>query len=613
MQPQQLLRDVFGYEEFREGQQQLIGHILEGRDVLGIMPTGAGKSLCYQVPALLLPGITLVVSPLISLMKDQVNALTQQGVAAAFLNSSLSAGQYAEALRRAAAGRYKIIYVAPERLCTGAFLTFCQGADISMVTVDEAHCVSHWGQDFRPSYLKIPEFVDALPQRPILSAFTATATKRVREDIVSGLALHSPDVLVTGFDRKNLHFAVRRASSKKPELLHFLRTEAEGEAGIVYCATRKNVEMVCETLCQNGMDATRYHAGLPDAERRQNQDDFLFDRKKIMVATNAFGMGIDKSNVRFVVHYNMPGNLESYYQEAGRAGRDGEKATCLLLYSPQDVRTQQFLIEHSQPANEEMDEALLAKLREKDLELLKQMTFFATTNDCLRAFVLRYFGETAPPYCGNCSNCNTTFEEQDVSDEAAAIARCLYELNARRRRFGKSMVAAILHGSDNERIRRFSLADMPSYGALSAVPLYRITQIVDSLLADGWLRQTDDEYPTLAPTERAEALANDMATVHIKLPKAQKAPAGATRGGRSGPAVADAALLAKLKALRFELAKRAGVPAYVVFTDAALRDMCEKQPLNQADFLEVSGVGQTKQQRYGEAFVELIRAHVAEE
>ena len=389
-----VLKQYFGHVTFREGQEELIQQILSGRDAFGIMPTGAGKSICYQVPALMLDGITLVVSPLISLMKDQVNALVQSGVQAAYLNSSLTVGQYAKVLALAAQGAYKILYVAPERLLVEAFVQFALQTRIAMVTVDEAHCVSQWGQDFRPSYLKILEFVDRLSYRPVISAFTATATMEVLEDVIRMLRLQDPYVVTTGFDRKNLSFSVQTPGSRMPALLEILRGY-RGKSGIVYCATRKTVESVCAELNRKGMDATMYHAGLDNDVRHQNQDDFLFDRRTIMVATNAFGMGIDKSNVSFVVHYNMPKNLESYYQEAGRAGRDGEPADCILLYGAQDVRTNQFLIE----ANRDTEGGLTPQMQQavirKDMDRLKSMTFYCATTDCLRAYILRYFGEAS--------------------------------------------------------------------------------------------------------------------------------------------------------------------------------------------------------------------------
>ena len=397
-----LLKQYFGYDEFRQGQEQLIEAALNGQDVLGIMPTGAGKSLCFQIPALMMDGITLVISPLISLMKDQVGTLNQAGIHAAFLNSSLTQGQYHTALKYAMQGRYKIIYVAPERLETEGFINFAlnSGVKISMLAVDEAHCVSQWGQDFRPSYLKILEFLKKLPYRPVLTAYTATATAEVRDDIMDILNLRDPFVLTTGFDRENLYYAVKRPRDKYRELLSYLKEKEEkmpGSSGIIYCLSRKNVEEVCYQLREDGFSVTRYHAGLSDEERKENQEDFIYDRKQIMVATNAFGMGIDKPDVRFVVHYNMPKNMESYYQEAGRAGRDGEPAECILYYAPIDNRTNRFLIENGEE-NEELDAITKQIVMERDWERLRQMTFYCYTKECLRHYILNYFGEQTSGY-----------------------------------------------------------------------------------------------------------------------------------------------------------------------------------------------------------------------
>ena len=463
---QEILKQYFGYDSFRPGQDELVQAILSGRDTLGIMPTGAGKSICYQVPALALPGLTLVISPLISLMKDQVGALNEAGVPAACINSALSFEEMRDALYFAGRGEYKLLYVAPERLTAPFFLDFARRVPISMVTVDEAHCISQWGQDFRPSYLKILDFLAALPQRPLVSAFTATATAEVRDDIIRALGLEDPFVITTGFDRPNLYFAVEKPSSKPSALLAHL-LQRRDKSGIVYCSTRKTVEEVCDMLLSRGLPATRYHAGLDPEERLANQDDFLYDRKTIMVATNAFGMGIDKSNVSFVIHYNMPKNMESYYQEAGRAGRDGEAADCILLYNGQDVRTAEFLIEHSHENDDDsIDEKTRRALIERDMERLRQMTFYATTTDCLRRYILNYFGEKAPVCCGHCGNCDTNFEEVDATMDARKILSCVYRLDERRLHFGKTVVAAVLTGGKSEQIGRFSLHTLSTRGRI---------------------------------------------------------------------------------------------------------------------------------------------------
>ncbi len=414
MTKNEILKKYFGYSSFREGQEELIDSILEGKDTVGIMPTGAGKSICYQVPGVMLEGITLVVSPLISLMKDQVKALNQVGIRAAYLNSSLTPGQFRKALKLAKEGTYKIVYVAPERLESEEFLDFALNIKVSMLCIDEAHCISQWGQDFRPSYLKILSFISKIPERPVISAFTATATKNVRKDIIRILNLDNYTLLVTGFDRSNLYFAVKRPKSK----FHFVEKYVEEnceKSGVIYCATRKNVEEVCYRLQAVGLPVTRYHAGLSNEERQKNQEDFIYDRKPIIVATNAFGMGIDKSNVRYVIHYNMPKNIESYYQEAGRAGRDGEPGECILLYEGKDVIINQFFIENNRD-NNELDKETMELVKEQDRQRLKMMTFYCSTKKCLREYILNYFGEYSSNYCGNCSNCVQEPEEQYLNE-----------------------------------------------------------------------------------------------------------------------------------------------------------------------------------------------------
>ena len=604
----EILKKYFGYDSFREGQEMLVDALLSGQDVLGIMPTGAGKSLCYQIPALLLPGITLVVSPLISLMKDQVSTLNQAGVHAAFLNSSLSAAQYRKALGFAMEGRYKIIYVAPERLLTPEFLYAVQSMEISMISVDEAHCISQWGQDFRPSYLKITEFVDQLPTRPVIGAFTATATKEVREDIEALLSLRDPVRLVTGFDRKNLKFTVQQPKDKFVAVESFL-AEHEADCGIIYCLTRKNVEEVCEKLEQKGYSVTRYHAGLSDLERKENQEDFIYDRKQIMVATNAFGMGIDKSNVRYVIHYNMPKNMESYYQEAGRAGRDGEAADCILLYNGQDVRTAEFLIEHSHENDDDsIDEKTRRALIERDMERLRQMTFYATTTDCLRRYILNYFGEKAPVCCGHCGNCDTNFEEVDATMDARKILSCVYRLDERRLHFGKTVVAAVLTGSKSEQISRFSLHTLSTYGIMSEQTAVRVRQLIDVLLERGLLIADPERRNALFLTKTGNALMRGRGELHIRLPREKKPET--VRRTEELSADVDEKLFEKLRALRTKVAQRAGVPPYVVFSNATLADMAARQPKSEYELLGVRGVGEAKARRYGTEFVDCIRAYL---
>ena len=606
---QEILKQYFGYDSFRPGQDELVQAILSGRDTLGIMPTGAGKSICYQVPALALPGLTLVISPLISLMKDQVGALNEAGVPAACINSAMSFEEMRDALYFAGRGQYKLLYVAPERLTAPFFLDFARRVPISMVTVDEAHCISQWGQDFRPSYLKILDFLAALPQRPLVSAFTATATAEVRDDIIRALGLEEPFVITTGFDRPNLYFAVEKPSSKPSALLAHLMQRRD-KSGIVYCSTRKTVEEVCDMLLSRGLPATRYHAGLDPEERLANQDDFLYDRKTVMVATNAFGMGIDKSNVSFVIHYNMPKNMESYYQEAGRAGRDGEAADCILLYNGQDVRTAEFLIEHShENEDESMDEKTRRQLIERDMERLKQMTFYATTTDCLRRYILNYFGEKAPLCCGHCGNCDTNFEEVDATMDARKILSCVYRLDERRLHFGKTVVAAVLTGSKSEQINRFHLDTLSTYNIMHEQTAVRVRQLIDVLLERGLLTADPERYNALFLTQTGNALMRGRGELRIKLPR-EKKPETAARRTEELAADVDEKLFEKLRTLRTKVAQRAGVPPYVVFSNATLADMAARQPKSEYELLGVRGVGEAKARRYGAEFVDCIRAYL---
>ena len=594
MKDYEVLKKYFGYESFREGQQELITNILERHDVLGIMPTGAGKSICYQVPAVMLEGITLVISPLISLMKDQVGTLNEAGIRAAYLNSSLSYAQYRKALSLARGYTYKIIYVAPERLMSDEFLSFAKEMKISMVCVDEAHCVSQWGQDFRPHYLHIREFLKEMPQRPIVSAFTATATTQVKEDILQLLDMKDPYTITTGFDRKNLYFAVEKPKDKYQALLHYVKQHTE-DAGIVYCLSRKTVEEVCDRLCADGFAATRYHAGLSDAERMNNQDDFIYDRKTIMVATNAFGMGIDKSNVRFVVHFNMPKNMESYYQEAGRAGRDGEQADCILLYSGKDVRLNQFLIEQGS-GHEDMEEAVRMELQQKEKERLKSMTFYCTIPSCLRHYMLKYFGEESDGFCGSCSNCLTQYEECDIRMEASRLVECIRHSGER---FGKTMIVDIVKGSANAKIKSYHLDRNPAYGSLKDSSRNHLYEILQHLQFQGILKQSEDGYSVLSIHQEELLPTDGPLMMKIVKEKQVQNPVVQTDSG-------DNRLFELLRICRSQLARKAHVPPYMVFSDKTLHDMCVKAPHSREEMLGVSGVGEVKYDKYGEAFLKVI-------
>lgn len=591
-----VLKDYFGHDSFRDGQEQIVDALLDGRDALCIMPTGAGKSMCYQIPALLFDGVTIVVSPLISLMKDQVGSLVQSGVPAAYINSSLSYPQFLRVLSNTEHGKYKIIYVAPERLLTDGFLDTCKKIKISMVAVDEAHCVSQWGQDFRPSYLKIVSFIKILANRPIVGAFTATATNDVKEDIKKILRLENPFEITTGFDRPNLFFGVIKSSSKDEKLIDLIRERGD-RSGIVYCATRKNVESVCELLCDNGFSATRYHAGLDEYERRKNQEDFVFDRKNIMVATNAFGMGIDKSNVTYVIHYNMPKNIESYYQEAGRAGRDGGEADCILLYSPKDVRLNRFMIENSE-GNDELTIEENEQIRERDFERLKHMTFYSTTNDCLRGFILRYFGGDKKAYCGKCSNCLSVHKLVDVTIDAQKIMSCIARTG---QRYGKTVICDVLKGSKNEKILKAELNNQSTYGIMKEVTARHIFGTIDFLAEKEYISADNEtEVLKLLPKSRDVLFGRER----LVMKKVENSEKVVKTHRPEVPVNAD--LLDALKALRKSIASKKSVPAYVIFTDATLTDMCKKCPETPDEMLEVSGVGRTKLEKFGKEFLEVI-------
>ena len=603
------LKHYFGYDSFREGQKKIIDSIMAGRDVLAIMPTGAGKSICYQVPALMLSGITIVVSPLISLMQDQVKALNEAGIHAAYINSSLTEGQINKALSLAARGQYKIIYVAPERLETYGFLEFSRQADISMVTVDEAHCISQWGQDFRPSYLKIVDFVDGLDKRPIVSAFTATATEEVKNDILCILKLNNPDVTVTGFDRENLYYSVEHVHKKDDFVVDYVEKHPN-DSGIIYCSTRKNVDKVFEILFKKGVAVTKYHAGLDTGTRKDNQDDFIYDRTPVIVATNAFGMGIDKSNVRYVIHYNMPQSMENYYQEAGRAGRDGENSQCILLFSAQDIMINKFLLDNKDFSGLDEEDALL--VRQHDMQRLKAMEGYCRTTGCLRNYILNYFGEKVGKPCDNCGNCHREYTQTDMTMQARKVVECVKEM---RGRYGLVIVVGTLMGADRARLKEIGADNYKSYGALNDCNEATIRSLISQLIEEGYLCQTDDRYSVLKLGD-VSALENEdthvvLRTYESKQPvRTDKPKKPARQKARSTDALTAAGykLFEQLRKLRLELAKEEAVPPYIIFSDKTLIDMCVKLPKNEYDMLNVSGVGENKFKKYGARFLEVINS-----
>lgn len=605
----EILKTYFGYDTFRKGQKDIIESILSGRDALAVMPTGAGKSICYQVPALLLSGVTVVISPLISLMQDQVKSLNAAGIHAAFINSSLTESQIAKALSLAAQGTYKIIYVAPERLENPGFMQFAVRANISMVTVDEAHCISQWGQDFRPSYLKIVDFIERLPKRPIVSAFTATATEEVITDIECILRLSDPQVMVTGFDRENLYYSVENVAGRRKDdfVTDYLGTHPE-ESGIIYCATRKNVDALYEMLSARGVAVTAYHAGMDNGVRKKNQEDFIYDRRPVIVATNAFGMGIDKSNVRFVIHYNMPQSMENYYQEAGRAGRDGENARCILLFAAQDVMINKFLLEKKEFKN--MDAADIELIRQRDTHRLHVMEGYCKTTGCLRNYILEYFGEKTGAPCDNCGNCHREYIEEDMTDDAKWVINCIAETKGR---YGQAVVIGTLIGAKRARLTELGVANYRSYGVLANKKEAELRRLIAQMVEEGYLIQTDGAYSVLQLGE-IQALKEENARVIIraveerKEEKAERKRKEKRKKSTDSLTVAGFALFERLRALRLEIAREEAMPPYIIFSDKTLIDMCAKVPKNQQEMLAVSGVGENKFLKYGQKFLDEVRS-----
>jgi len=583
---QAALKKYFGYESFKPGQEPIINSILEGRDILGIMPTGGGKSICYQIPALLLPGISLVISPLIALMKDQVDALNDLGIPAAFINSGMGAGEIRACLSEACQGRYKLLYVAPERLGSENFTNLLRNLPVALIAIDEAHCVSQWGHDFRPSYLDIAPWIAQLPKRPVVAAFTATATLRVREDIAKMLELSGTDTYVTGFKRENLHLSTAKGVDKTSFISSYVKNHPE-QAGIIYAATRKEVDALYEHLQSRGYSVGRYHAGLDREERNQNQEDFLYDEIRVIVATNAFGLGIDKSNVRYVIHHNMPRHLEAYYQEAGRAGRDDEHADCILLYAPGDVQTQKYFIENSELSEER---------KNGEYNKLQSMIDYCHTTHCLQQYILNYFGEeNASDHCGNCANCSQEFEIRDVTIEAQKIFSCMKRMNEQ---YGMTLVASVLKGSKNKRIQELRFNQLSTFSIMKEMTIPAIVELMHMLEADDYIYNTGGQYPVVRLTPKAGPVLRSQERVLVRMPHVPK------------PAAAESGLFELLRSQRKEIAQREGMPPYVIFHDSTLKEMSSRLPRDEYEMLTITGVGENKLKKYGKQFLEVIQGYL---
>ncbi|MTK13942.1 MAG: DNA helicase RecQ [Clostridiaceae bacterium] len=584
----EILKKYYGYSEFRVAQEQIVESILKGKDTLAIMPTGAGKSICFQIPALLMEGITIVISPLISLMKDQVDYLREIGIEAAYINSSLDNLELQETLFYARSGKYKLIYIAPERLESESFCNLLKELKIPLIAVDEAHCVSQWGHDFRPSYRRISSFISKLSKRPVVAAFTATATEVVRKDMLELLDLSNPKVFVTGFDRKNLSFTVIKGEDKDNFLKEYIASN-ESKIGIIYTSTRKEAESLYSKLHQKGHKVGVYHAGLSENQRNKVQEDFSFDNIDIIVATNAFGMGIDKSNVRYVIHYNIPKNMEAYYQEAGRAGRDGEDSECIILFSPKDIQVQKYFIDESNMSEER---------KNNEYNKLRVMVDYCYTSKCLRAYILQYFGEIeVMENCGNCSNCNDTREEKDITLEAQKIFSCVYRM---KERFGVNMIADVLKGSENKKVLSASLDRLSTYGIMKEFTQKQISALINKLIADEYLSITDDAYPVVKLKPNSYAVLKNQEKVFMKISKVQKA------------VKIDNELFAVLSALRKEISLKESIPPFMIFHDSTIKEMSEYMPSDLDSLLLIKGVGERKAEVYGKYFLEAICKYVKE-
>lgn len=598
MGPKEVLQKYFGYSSFRPVQEDIISAIGNGNDVVAIMPTGAGKSICFQVPSLLFPHGTVVISPLISLMKDQVEALSEQGVPASYVNSTVPYDESIERLRDLYRGKIKLLYMAPEKLEPSYFTECLTKVPLSMVVIDEAHCVSQWGHDFRPSYRRIKDFVDSLPQKPIVTAFTATATPLVERDMKESLGLMQAQIFRTGLDRPNLSFRVIRDQDKDDFILKYVEAHSE-ESGIIYCATRKSVDELYNRLTAKGIECGKYHAGLSDEERRQAQEEFSFDNIKIMVATNAFGMGIDKSNVRYVIHYQMPKSPEAYYQEAGRAGRDGADAECILLYSGADVGVQKYLIDQGTQPEEQ---------KKQDFYRLNTMVDYSQTTSCLRNFMLAYFGEKVMSPCGHCSSCQNEKGKVDITDTAVLVFKTILSVEEK---FGASLISQILKGSKNQEILKRDLQEVPTYGKLSFAKQKHLMSLLNSFVADGYLRREGEPYPILKLTEKASPVLSGLARVKGLALGAEEAVKAALVDNR-GRGVRGTPLFEKLRQLRKKMAEEESVPPFVVFADTTLEDMVRKMPKTEEEMAEVHGVGAFKLQKYGLRFLQEIIEHSGE-